>query len=271
MLETDTLSSDTLFTVVQDSANYKITYGDLLPQLGATGTIEQLGGISGTAVLYQDGTINYIRNLEAGAGIDVAFNVDDGITITHNFTVNTTGEPLMTGETNSSPVIVSLVAGTGISLTSTNDTIEIEATSPGIQLYGLAHMQANATNTVITTVSVPVAMAGTFSAGPENDFLVSSNGRVTYLADETRIFSVMLSACLNTASGTKTCGVLIGKNGTTIAESQLNASIATGSERQITTSYLVSLATNDYVQGYVVNDTDDVDILVYACVLQVHG
>lgn len=270
-LEDSTIDADGLLTFVQDSTNYKIPYSDFLANLGVSGSIEAQGDMPVTPILNVDGTVNYIRGLQDGPGIYTEVSVTDGITIQHNFTVDSTGEPLMTGASDPSPVIVSLVAWTGIGLTSTNDTIEIEATSPGITRYGLATMHGNSTNTVIATVSVPVTIAGTFSAGLESDFLVAPSGRITYLGDTTLIFAVSLSACLDTDSGTKQCGILIGKNGTPIASSQLDATVANGAEKQMSTTYLVSLAQNDYIQGFVVNDTDDVDLLVHSCVFQVHG
>lgn len=270
-LETDTLTSDTLFTVVEDATNFKITYGDLLPLLGATGTLDQLGGNTGAAVLYVDGTTNYIRNIEPGAGIDVTLSIDDGIEISHNFTINASGEPLIQDASDPSPTVVSLVAGDNVSITTVGPTIEIAATPPAIDYYGQVTLQGNATETVIGTVDVPELIAGTFVVGIESNFIGTTGGRLTYIGDATRIFMVTLNVCINTASGTKQCAVLIGKNGTAIAESQQDAKIDNNSERQISTSFLVSLAQNDYIEGYLMNATDSTNLVAHNAVITVHG
>lgn len=61
--------------------NYKISYDNFLSGLGVTGTIEQDGDVTGVPVLDVDGTINKIRNLEAGTGIAIEVSAENGITI----------------------------------------------------------------------------------------------------------------------------------------------------------------------------------------------
>jgi hypothetical protein len=61
--------------------NYKITYDNFISGLGVTGTIVQDGAVTGVPVLDTQGTVNNIRNLEAGTGINIAVSAENGITI----------------------------------------------------------------------------------------------------------------------------------------------------------------------------------------------
>lgn len=270
-LKDGSLNAASLFTYVKDATNYAITYGNFLPLLGATGTIEQLGGISGAAVLYHDGTVNYIRNFEGGQGIDVSINVDDGVTVSHNFTVNSTGEPIMLNESASSPTFVSLVAGNGITLTSANDTITIDSSSPVASNYGLVSLQGNSTATVITTVNVPVLIAGTWTSVISSNFIGSTAGRLTYTASDARIFAVDFSCCLNPSSASKNLGVILAKNGSVINASTIDATITAATERFLGLTWALELQMNDYIEVYVVNKTDDVNIVVHNALLRAFG
>jgi len=88
-----------------NGTNYKIAYTDFVGGLGVTGTIVQEGAVTGTPVLDVDGTINNIRNLEDGAGILTSVSPNNGITIAHNISYDTTGAPLFLNTTATSPVL----------------------------------------------------------------------------------------------------------------------------------------------------------------------
>lgn len=270
-IELDAVEGPSVFTFVQDNTNYKIPMSDLITQLGATGTIEQLGGVSGVAVLDVDGTINYIRNLEAGAGVDVALNVDDGITIQHNFLVNETGEPILLDPAASQPTFVSLVAGNGITLNSTNETIEIAAEQANPTNYGLVSMQGNTTETTIVTQSTPVLIAGTWTAQSQENFTASTAGRLTYTGASPRVFIVDVVITADTATGdNKVVSLYLAKNGAVIAGSEISVDVSNGVEKTLTSLWIVSLSTNNYLEAFIANDTDDVDILVPQAILRAH-
>jgi hypothetical protein len=270
-IDNDLLTGESVFTFVKDSTNYKITYADFLSQLGVTGTIAPLGGISGVEVLDVQGTVNYIRNIEAGAGINVALNVGDGITVEHNFLVDGTGETILLNPTNSQPTFVSLVAGNGVTLTSINDTIEIEADEANPTNYGLVSMQGNTTDTVIAVAGTPVLVAGTWTAQEQENFTASTAGRLTYTGALPRTFMIDAVVSADTASGNnKVTALYIAKNGAAIAGSKVSVDLSNGVEKVITTFWTVELSTNQYVELFIANDTDGVDILVRQAILRAH-
>lgn len=70
------------FDFVINGENKKITKANLLVALGVTGTISQVGAVSGTPVLdVSGGADKLIRNLESDDGVSIALSPENGITI----------------------------------------------------------------------------------------------------------------------------------------------------------------------------------------------
>jgi hypothetical protein len=249
--------------------NYKISYTNFLSGLGVTGTIVQDGAVTGTPVLDVQGTVNNIRNLEDGAGIVTNVSAENGIEIAHNFTVDTTGEPLMLNISDPSPTFVSLVAGSGINLTTVGETIEIEADQA--LLYGQLYMQGNGTATVIASTATPVLVAGTWTVDLQDSFTGTTAGRLTYTGTETQICRVAASLSLDPTSGSNQhISVYVAKNGSTIAGSRQEAHISHGADMNMSVTWQLSLATNDYVELFVQNSTATNNITVSRVVLSIH-
>ncbi len=69
------------FDYFVSGVNYKITFENFLTALNVTGTIVQVGPVTGVPVLDTQGTVHGIRNLTAGPGVNVAIDPENGITI----------------------------------------------------------------------------------------------------------------------------------------------------------------------------------------------
>lgn len=78
------VGSAAYFDFIINGQNFKISKADFLTAMGATGTLEQKGEITGIAVLTKDSTINYIRNLLAGAGVTVELSAGDAIKLSRS-------------------------------------------------------------------------------------------------------------------------------------------------------------------------------------------
>jgi hypothetical protein len=128
MIENNTITGDALFTFVQDGVNYSITFAELLTLLGATGTMAQEGSVSATPILDVAGSVNNIRGIEDGPGIQASITPDNGVKLSMNYNVDTTGSPVMTDLLDDQPTIRSIVGGSGITVTTVGDTIEISLT-----------------------------------------------------------------------------------------------------------------------------------------------
>jgi hypothetical protein len=128
MIENNEISGDALFTYVQDGVNYSVTYTELLTLLGATGSMAQAGANDATPILDVDGSVNNIRGIENGPGVQAEITVDNGVKLSMNYNVDTTGTPVMTDLLDEQPTIRSIVGGAGITVTAVGDTIEISLT-----------------------------------------------------------------------------------------------------------------------------------------------
>jgi len=233
--------------------NYQITYANFLSGLGVTGSIAQDGDPVGVPVLDIQGTVNYIRNLEAGSGVSISVSAQNGIEIEHNFTVDTTGEPLMQDVGDPSPTFVSLVAGTGIDIVTSGSTIEISSTEA--ESYASVSMTANATATTIVSTATPVKVSGTFTLGDiSTGWTGSTNGRITHTGTTTRhVINAIVTLDVSSGSNHK-ISAYIAKNGT-IASVKMTDTISAGAPRAIATFANLSLAPNDYVEIFVRNES----------------
>jgi hypothetical protein len=245
--------------------NYQITYANFLSGLGVTGTIVQDGDPAGVPVLDVQGTVNNIRNLEAGSGVSINVSAQNGIEIEHNFTVDSTGEPLMQDVGDPSPTIVSLVAGTGIDIVTSGSTIEISSIEA--ESYALVSMTGNATVTTIASTATPVKVSGTFTLGDISaGWTGSTNGRITHTGATTRhIINAIVTLDVSSGSNHK-ISAYIAKNGT-IASVKMTETISAGAPRSIATFVNLSLATNDYFEIFVRNESTTDSVIAVNAVL----
>jgi hypothetical protein len=247
--------------------NYKITYANFLSGLGVTGSIAQDGAVTGTPVLDIQGTVNYIRNLEDGSGIVINVSAENGITIAHNFTVNTTGEPLMQDISAASPMFVSLVGGTGIAVTTVGDTIEISSTESAS--FASVSMAGNATATVIASTATPVKVAGTFVVGDVSaGWTAATDGKITHTGQTSRHI-INAIATLDAASGSNhLISLFIAKNGV-IVSTKMTDSVSSGLPRAIATFANLVLNQNDYIEMFVRNESTTTNVIAVNAVLSV--
>lgn len=249
--------------------NYQITYANFLAGLGVTGSIAQDGDPAGVPVLDVQGTVNYIRNLEAGDGISINVSPQNGITVEINFAADNTGESVIHDLSSAQPTFVSLVAGDGISLQTVNDTIVI--TNELANIYGQVYMQGNATATVIASTATPVKVAGTWTVDIQESFTGTTGGRLTYTGTTTQVIRVSAVLSLSPSSGSNQhVSAYIAKNGSVVAGSRQEAHISNGSDMSMSISYQLSMATNDYVEVFVQNATATNNIVVSRIVLSTH-
>jgi hypothetical protein len=247
--------------------NYKISYDNFLSGLGVTGTIAQDGAVTGTPVLDIQGVDNFIRNIEDGAGIVTNISPDNGIEIAHNFTVDSTGEPLMQNISAASPTLVSLVGGTGIAVATSGETIEISSTEAAT--YASVSVEGNATTTTISSTATPVKAVATFVVGDvSSGFTASTNGRITYTGQTSRhIANAIVTLDASTGNNHK-LSVYIAKNGT-VASTKMTDTVSAGAPRAIATFFSGTLNQNDYLEIFVRNESTTDSVIAVNAVLSV--
>jgi uncharacterized protein YaaN involved in tellurite resistance len=137
--------------------------------------------------------------------------------------------------------------------------------------YGLASVLANSTETTISTIDTPVVATFTATDELSQNVTISTAGRITYDGTVARPLSVDINTTIITASGSAIdVTVYLAKNGSVIANSA-RQSIGAGATDPVntTTSWLLSMATNDYLEIWIENNTDTTNLILQDAVLRV--
>jgi len=262
-----TVTPGSYFGFFYNGYNYKITYANFISGLGVTGTIVQDGAVTGTPVLDVSGTVNNIRNLENGSGIVCNVSAENGIRIDHNFTVDSVGEPIVQNAGATSPTFVSIEAGEGIDVATTGTRVVISSTET--LSYAAVSMTGNSTATTIASTATPVKAAGTFVLGDVSaEFTASTNGRITHTGPLRR-YIINALATLDVASGSnRQISLFIAKNGTVVS-TKMTDTISAGAPRSLATYIGTELATNDYIEIFVRNESTTDSVTAVNAVLSV--
>ncbi len=193
-----TIPSGATFDFVINGTNIKILAADLLAALGVTGTIVQAGDPLSTPVLDPQGTVNRIRNLEDGSGIKTSLSAENGITVKHNFSEDTTGVEILDEITAVSPKFASLLPGLGIAISKTDDVITFSATGQlPITLVKIVNEESD----------FPAAISGIITLLSGVVYLISNNVSTTnrfVLGDNTSIVGLSQRGPTLTYTGTQT-------------------------------------------------------------------
>jgi hypothetical protein len=260
-----TVEANGYLDYVVNGTNYKISYKNFVSNLGVTGSIVQTGAVTGAPVLEIDGTVNRIRNLESGSGVNVNISPENGVIVSHNLSADVTGSPVLLNTTADSPAIASLVAGNGISLTSTDNYITID--QEGIAEYANVNMHGNSTETVIASTATPVKVAGTFTVGDEAGYTGDTTGKITHTGNTARhIINCIVS--MTVTSGTNhTVSMYIALNGTVIPSTKTTTTTSSGLYRSLATFANLELDEGDYVEVFVRNESTTDNLIVLDAII----
>ena len=252
-VEQTSILAGSSFGFFNNGYNYQITYDNFLTGLGVTGTIAQVGDVTGVPVLDISGVNNFIRNLKEGSGVSINLSVEDGIEIAHNFTIDSVGQPIVQNGGASSPTFVSIEAGTGIAVATTGTRIVVSSTES--LSFATVTMAGNATATTIAATATPVKAAGTFVVGDvSTGFTATTTGRLTHTGTTSRHI-VNAMATLDVSSGSNhLISLFIAKNGTIIS-TKMTETISAGAPRSVATFMNLVLNQNDYLEVFVRNES----------------
>jgi hypothetical protein len=264
----DTVQAGGYLDYVVNGTNYKISYDNFVANLGVTGSIVQTGAVTGAAILDVQGSVNNIRNLESGAGIAVSVSPENGAKISHNFTASADGFPILLNTTAASPTIASIVAGSGISIATVNSS-GIQISSIADEIYAQVTMHGNTTATVISTINVPVKVAGTWVVGTNSSFTASTTGRLTYTGGTTETVGFKASVTLVPVGTNQVLTIQFAKNGVAISDSRITRTVSAGASGNVSLFYNASMTASDYMEIFVSNGTSTNDITVVDCLFGV--
>ena len=267
-IQQGTVLANSYLDYVVNGTNYKISYDNFVANLGVTGSMVQTGAVTGAPVLDVDGSVNRIRNLEGGSGINVNVSPENGVIVSHNLTANADGLPILLNTTAASPTIASIVAGSGISVQAVNDA-GIQITSIADEIYAQVVLHGNATATVITTQNTPVKVAGTFVTDAAASFTTDATGRLTYTGSTTTVVQFVASVTLVPVGTNQLLTIQLAKNGTPITNAKMTRTVSSGASGNVSIVFNISMATSDYVELFVANNSSTNDITVTDCLLGV--
>lgn len=267
-VQQNTVLANSYLDYVVNGSNYKISYDNFVANLGVTGSIIQTGAVTGSPVLDVDGSVNKIRNIESGSGVNANVSAQNGIVLSHNFTANADGLPILLNTTAASPTIASIVAGSGISVQVVNDA-GIQISSIADEIYAQVTLHGNATATVISTIGTPVKVAGTWVAGTVASFTASTTGRLTYTGGTTETVSFRASVTLVPVGTNQVLTIQFAKNGVAIPDSRITRTVSAGASGNVSLFYNSAMTASDYMEIFVSNGTSTNDITVVDCLFGV--
>ncbi len=284
-------NGDNLF--VMDDVTVTCDRIALMNSTGGSGSVVRVSNVTMTAATdgatFQGG-FNRVTWLVAGMNQTAGTTFALGTATFQSFVTDLVGAALSAGATYLSGAAASaniLSGGVGVIRTTRNDGTGtmlsgITADDDRWDFYhndrirdtrsdGLLSMQGNATNTVITTQSVYVKVAGTWVVQPGSKFTGTTGGRLTYIGLKDVRHPVDVSLSIQPVAGTnKDLSARLAKNGTTIADSTRSVRVDTGSPLNVTVPWQLTLSTNDYIEVFVANDTGTTDLLITSATLRIN-
>lgn len=205
---------------------------------------------AGTAARLGIGTAGQVLTVVAGAPAWAAGGGSSPLTTKGDlYTFSTVNDRLPVG-TNGQQVVADSTTTTGLRWTDRD--------------YAAMTLTGNATATPIATTSVPIVVAGTSVAGLLKGFSHTADpARLTKTSAATKVYEIQVSTTIVPVTNGNVLGLLIAKNGTVILSTRQTFTVNGGANR-VTMSLvaLLSLAINDYVELFAINDSSTSDLTV---------
>lgn len=288
---TDTIGGTYLFLMYDvriDSAAKFGTFNNLQTVLiSGSSSLDMDDGITLTGTdmiifsiskLYLGSTSATFEGIDFGTAISQTIEVDDFVP------VGPTGSVGIKGAASSANVPANRLATvegcdftgvdtplSGVSVTDIRWRFVRNAGLPDTLTDCMLSLTNNATNTVIATVSTPVKVAGTWVVEDESLMTGDTTGRATYDAEQDRRLPVDIVVDIEPVSGTnKLLKTYLAKNGTIIPASGREVLANAGDPLNVALVWQLTLTKNDYLEVFVENNTDNIDILVSGAVMRVN-
>ena len=145
-----------------------------------------------------------------------------------------------------------------------NNTIE------NTRIHALLTLSGNATETTISGAGTAVLVAGTWVVAASSQMTGTTGGRATFNHEKQRTEDISVSATLKLASGsTKTVSVHVAINGSVITAAKAQGICTSSQSISICVPWENALTTTDYIEIFVSNDSDTVNIIVTDAIIRV--
>lgn len=128
---------------------------------------------------------------------------------------------------------------------------------------GLLSQTDNGIETIITTINTPVLLSGVWEIIRSSQFIGTTNGRLTYVGGRPIVVPVVLATTAAAVSGVnKDVNFYIGLNGSIIPSSKVKTNLSAGDTKNQSNIWQLEFQPNDFIEGFVENTTDTINILV---------
>jgi len=136
----------------------------------------------------------------------------------------------------------------------------------------LVFLLNNTTETVISVVNTPVLIAGTFTVQKESIFDGNAAGRVTYKGEKPITAKIFTTMTATTASGgAKDVTFFVTKNGTVVTDSGISNNVKLNIKGNSTMVWQEDLVKDDFIEIFVENNDDTVNVTVEDMNLSLSG
>lgn len=247
-------------------------------QIVATTNGFLFGGVNGVILLEAN-----LTTINAGVLYDLGTATFDGFSATDSFaTLNGTSN-FLKGATSSANITSGNIgsvhncrffgAGTPLNTIAVGDIRWVFKLNDDIKnssADALMSQVSNAVNTVIAAVNTPVKLLGAWTEEDAFLFTTDATGKMTYVGEKDAEVNIAMSFTVAPVSGTnKNIALYAAKNGAVITNSGAPAVVVSATNFQrVSVTWRTTMTNGDFLEAFVENRTDAVDVLVTDAVLR---
>lgn len=144
------------------------------------------------------------------------------------------------------------------------------ANLPDTNPDALISLTSNVTETSIAAANTPVLAAGTWVVQSTSHYTGTAAGRATYNGEKDLTAPVTLQATISAASGTnKDVTIYVAENGAIISAARSTNRVGASDPRLFVIPWQVAFAETDFVELWVENNTDTVNLIVENAIMRV--
>lgn len=136
---------------------------------------------------------------------------------------------------------------------------------------GLIHTEANALETSISTIGVPVKLNAVFLDDDISRFTSDGTGRLTYVGEVSARLPIDITATVEAASGgDKQIGLCVSLNGSPITTTCVQGTASSSKLTSLTTIWQCDFVNGDYIEAFLSNESDTINVIASQCVLRIN-
>ena len=215
-------------------------------------------------------------------GVDFGASVQQTVEITDPLFVGGAGSIGIKGAAASANITTNFIANvnngsfagvttplSGITVDDFRWKFEGNGAVPDTMPDALTSLTANATATVVS-VGVPTLVTGTWVSVRASQFTNTAAGRVTYDGERNLVTPIDITVSIEPVSGTnKIVRCYVALNGAAVIASGVSTHVDSGDPKVVTMPWQINMASTDFIEVFVENETDSVNLLVSDATLRV--